>query len=74
MNKTISIIGIVILILAATSYIYYETERQEYFGGFVEDTDISHPYREYTFPLFVGGLVLLIVGILINQELIKNIK
>lgn len=68
MNKPIAIIGIVFLLISVFAYFYSVTEKESYLGGLITDTDTEFPFRNYSFVLFIGGLILLIVGIFLNKK------
>ena len=75
MKTAIIVIGIVILLLAALSYSYAVTETDTYFWGLFKETDVERPYSNFAIPLFVGGLVLIIIGAFMkDREWLYSIK
>ncbi|MCX6769840.1 MAG: hypothetical protein NT051_04140 [Candidatus Micrarchaeota archaeon] len=64
MNKTLAMIGIV-LVIAGVITGAYSISQSQMFGLF---TTSSTPYQEYMIPLIVGGLVLIIAGMYMGSE------
>lgn len=73
MNKVILIIGLAFILLSAGAYLYQVSETDSYLGGAIEDTDIVHPYRDYSFPMFIGGVVLIVIALTLNQNKNQNL-
>ena len=61
-------IGAVMLALAAVSFGYTVTPEQEILGGVIQDTQVDRPYRDLSWPLGVGGIVLIVVGAFIPSQ------
>jgi uncharacterized membrane protein YdcZ (DUF606 family) len=64
MNKSLIIIGVVLLAIGIAAGIYTTTQEQ-FFGLFTTSTI---PYAAYMAPLIVGGIVLMIVGAVAGQK------
>lgn len=61
-------VGLLMLVCAAVTYGYTVTEQDEYLGGLITDTDVSTPYRQFTWPLIIGGFILILIGALFRKE------
>ncbi len=68
MNKVLLILGVVFLVIALGSYVYSVSETDSYFGGAIEDTEIVYPYRVYSFPLFIGGIIMVIISAVLQTN------
>lgn len=62
MNKTLLIIGIVILALGIFANIYSETTTQSHLFGLYSTSSVSNPFSDYSFALLIGGVILIIVS------------
>lgn len=67
MNRAATIIGIVFMVLSMLAYVYQESQTNSYLGELVKNTDVNYPLRSYSYPTFIGGLVLLIIGLSNNS-------
>jgi hypothetical protein len=64
MGKILAAFGLVFVVLGLSSGMYVVQESQLF--GLLTSTSI--PYEQYTLPLFIGGTLLLIAGILLEDE------
>ena len=64
MNNSLVIIGVVLLVIGLASGIYTTAQT----GPFGWYNFSSVPYAAYTIPLFVGGIILIIVGALVRKN------
>jgi len=64
MNKSLIIIGVVLLAIGIVAGIF--TTTQSHLFGLYSTSSI--PYAAYTIPLFVGGIVLIIVGAVTGKK------
>ena len=69
MNKTLIIIGIVILVIGIFTSVYSETTTQSQLFGLYNTSNTLNPYSSYSVPVLIAGIVLIIVG-----AVIKNTK
>ena len=67
MNKTLLIIGIVVLVLGIFANIYSVTTTQSHLFGLYSTSSSSNPYLTYSVPFLIGGIVLIIVGAVIKE-------
>ena len=65
LSSTTQVSGFLCLAFAAIAYFY---EDRQYWGYWV-----THPYREYAFPLVVLGIILVVIGALIHDHA-KKVK
>ena len=63
MNKTLLIIGICLLAVGIFTTIYSTTTTQKQLWGLYSTSNTATPYTSYSVPFFIGGIVLIIVGI-----------
>jgi hypothetical protein len=63
MNKILITIGVIILILGIFSATFVN-EEDRVFGLFETQ---EAPYRQYAIPLFVGAIILIVVGAIMNN-------
>lgn len=68
MNTYIIIIGIILIVLSALVFGYSKVTEDEDLGGLIEDEEIDYPYRNFAFPTFIGGIVLVIAGLFIPSK------
>lgn len=73
MNKTLLIIGIVILALGIFANIYSSTTTQSHLFGLYSTSSTSNPYSTYSVPLFIGGIILIIVGAIVKESKKKEV-
>ncbi|ODS36021.1 hypothetical protein BEH94_01800 [Candidatus Altiarchaeales archaeon WOR_SM1_SCG] len=66
-NTTLILIGIVIALLGIAAGIYEETQTAG-IAGILTTTTTDKPYQDYSIPLIVGGIILLIVGAFIGGK------
>ena len=66
MNKTLMIIGIIVLILGIFSNVYSITNTESQLFGLYSTSSTSNPYASYSIPLLIGGVILLIVGVVMK--------
>ncbi|PIU29826.1 hypothetical protein COT07_04105 [Candidatus Woesearchaeota archaeon CG07_land_8_20_14_0_80_44_23] len=64
MNKSLIIIGIVLLVIGIVAGAFITTQ-SHLFGLY---TTTSTPYAAYMIPLLVGGIILIIVGALTGKK------
>jgi hypothetical protein len=67
MNKTILIIGIIVLIVGVAANIFTSTTTQSHMFGMFSTSSTTAPYAVYSFPLIVGGIILIIVGFALKE-------
>jgi len=68
MNKTLLIIGIIVLALGIFANIYSATTTQSHLFGLYSTSSNSNPYSSYSVPLLIGGIILIIVGAVMKEE------
>ncbi|MCX6741719.1 MAG: hypothetical protein NTX24_00900 [Candidatus Pacearchaeota archaeon] len=66
MNKTLLIIGVIVLVLGILAQIYSVTTTEDYVFGLFTKSITSQPYDYLAIPLIVGGAVLIIVGLAVR--------
>jgi len=66
-NTRLILIGIVVLLLGTATGIYEEKQTTE-IGGLISTTATDKPYQDYSIPLLVGGIILIIVGAFIGGK------
>ena len=66
-NTALILIGIVILLAGIAAGIYEETQTAD-LAGLVITTTTDKPYQDYSIPLIVGGIILIIVGAFIGGK------
>jgi len=64
MNKSLLIIGIIVLLIGIFTGAY-TTSQSHLFGLF---STTSSPYADFSIPLMIGGIVLIIVSIFIGKK------
>lgn len=64
MNKTLLIIGVVLIALGIFAGAY-STSQSHLWGAY---TTTSNPYSSYSIPLIIGGVILIIVGAVIKKS------
>ena len=67
MNKSLIIIGVVVLVLGIFANVYSETTTQEHLWGLYSTSDTSTPYSPYSTMLLIGGIILILIGVLIKE-------
>ena len=68
MNKSLIIIGIIVLALGIFANVYSVTTTQSHLWGLYSTSNTSIPYSTYSIPLLIGGLILIIVGAIIKES------
>jgi uncharacterized membrane protein len=68
MNKTLLIIGFVVLILGIAATFYSETTTESHLFGLYSTSSTSNPYSAFSIPLLVGGIVLIIVAAVLKSS------
>ncbi|MFA4960890.1 MAG: hypothetical protein WC548_04480 [Candidatus Pacearchaeota archaeon] len=68
MKNGLVIIGAILIVLGIFAYAYTVTVTDEGLGGLYEDEDIETPYRTYSYPLIIVGIVLVIVGVVYSDK------
>lgn len=68
MNRTLVIIGVVFLALGILANLYTVVTKEKIFFGMFEDTETTTPYDEYTVPLFVVAIILILIGALVKKN------
>jgi len=63
-NSSVIVIGIIIAILGFIAGNYKETQTH-LFGLY---STSSAPYSEFMIPLIIGGIILIIVGLVLNDK------
>ena len=64
MNKSLIIIGVVLLVIGIVAGIF--TTTQSHLFGLYSTSSI--PYAAYMIPLLIGGVVLIIVGVVTGKK------
>jgi uncharacterized membrane protein len=64
MKNALVIIGVVLIALGIFAYVYTITVEDEALGGIIETEDTETPYRPFSYPLIIVGIVLIIIGVL----------
>jgi len=67
MNKMILFAGVFLLLIGVFTNVYSVTTTQSHLWGLYSTSDASNPYSTFSVPLFIGGIVLIIVGTLIKE-------
>lgn len=67
MNTGLLLIGIIVILLGIGAMIYEETQTTSELWGLTSKTTTSNPYQEYSFPLIIGGVVLVVVGAFVGR-------
>ena len=67
MNKTLLVIGIIILALGIFANVFSVTTPQSHLFGLYSTSSSSNPYSIYSVPLLIGGIVLIIVGAVMKE-------
>lgn len=67
MNKTLLIIGIVVLALGILANVYSTTTTESHLFGLYSTSSTSNPYSNYSVPLLIGGIILVIVGAVMKE-------
>jgi formate hydrogenlyase subunit 3/multisubunit Na+/H+ antiporter MnhD subunit len=62
MNLILIIMGVVMLVFSIFAFTYIIVTTDEYLGGIVTEEETETPFRGYTVPLIIGGIILILVG------------
>jgi uncharacterized membrane protein len=63
MKNALVIIGVILVILGIFAFFYTVTLTDESLGGLYEDEETEEPYRVFSYPLIIVGIVLIILGL-----------
>ena len=66
-NKPLILIGVIVLLLGIAAGIYEETQTTD-IAGILAASTTDKPYQDYSIPLIVGGIILIIVGVFIGRK------
>ena len=67
MNKSVTLIGVIMFVLGLIAQVYLVTTTHTGLFGFTS-TDTSTPFQQFSFPLLIGGLVLIIIGLFLPKN------
>ena len=62
MNQILIIMGVIMLVFSIFAFTYVVVTTDEYLGGLVTEEETETPFRGYTLPLIIGGIILVLVG------------
>ena len=65
MKFSVVFIGVILVVLSVLAYMHIVTENGHYFGLFPAENE-STPYRDFSFTIFLIGVVGIIIGLALN--------
>ena len=74
LGLALAILGVLAMIAASLAYVYQQTRTTFFLGSVGFKPVTSHPYRDYTFPLILLSVALLVIGFafVVYRPKIKN--